>query len=136
MKKNSYKTIILIWVVCLLASCAGSKFISKGSQSLRIYEGSFDGVRYGGTIRVHLFKTHEGVKRFRATVALEPNEPMVPSALFVRGKVTANALEGEFQGNATGTFSGRLSSDGNHLSGTFDLISPDLNDGTWMTQKK
>ena len=134
MKKKSLTIIILIWVSCLLMSCAGSKFIPEGSQSLDVYEGSFDGVRYGGTIRVHLFQTPEGDKLFRASVALEPFGPGVGSALFVRGKMTANSLEGEFQGNASGTLSGQLSSDGHQLTGSFNLT--DLNNGTWQAKNK
>ena len=134
MKKKSLTIIILIWVSCLLMSCAGSKFIPEGSQSLGVYEGTFDGVRYGGTIRIHLFQTPEGDKLFKATVGIEPFEPDVGSALFVRGKMTANSLEGEFQGNASGTLSGQLSSDGNQLTGSFNLT--DLNNGTWQAKKK
>jgi hypothetical protein len=117
-------------------SCAGSKFIPEGSQSLGVYEGSFDGVIYGGTIRIQLFQTSEGDKLFEVTVATEPNERTVPSALFVRGKMTTNSLEGKFQGSASGTLSGRLSSGGSQLSGSFNITSPGLNDGTWQAQKK
>ena len=127
---------IFLGVVCLLISCAGSKFIPEGSQSLGVYEGSFDGVIYGGTIRIQLFQTSEGDKLFEVTVATEPNERTVPSALFVRGKMTTNSLEGKFQGSASGTLSGRLSSGGSQLSGSFNITSPGLNDGTWQAQKK
>jgi hypothetical protein len=92
--------------------------------------------KYGGTIRIQLFQMSEGDKLFEVTVATEPNERTVPSALFVRGKMTANSLEGKFQGNASGTLSGRLSSDGSQLSGFFNITAPGLNDGTWQAQKK
>jgi hypothetical protein len=136
MKKKSLTIIILFWVSCLLMSCAGSKFIPEGSRSLGVYEGSFDGVIYGGTIRIQLFQTSEADKLFEVTVATEPNERTVPAALFVRGKMTANSLEGKFQGNASGTLSGRLSSDGSQLSGSFNITAPGLNDGTWQAHKK
>jgi len=103
-------------------------------QSLGVYEGSFDGVRYGGTIRIHLYQTPEGDKLFRATVIIDPFEPDVGIGLFVRGKMTANLLEGEFQGNASGILSGQLSSDGNQYTGSFNLT--DLNSGTWQAKKK
>lgn len=134
MKKKSLTIIILFWVSCFLMSCAGSKFIPEGSQSLGVYEGSFDGVRYGGTIRIHLYQTPEGDKLFRATVIIDPFEPDVGIGLFVRGKMTANSLEGEFQGNASGILSGQLSSDGNQYTGSFNLT--DLNSGTWQAKKK
>ena len=127
---------IFLGVVCLLISCAGSKFIPEGSQSLGVYEGSFDGVRSGGTIRIHLFQTPEGDKLFRATIVLDSFDRRggESGTLFVHGKITTNSLAGEFQGNASGTLSGQLSSDGNQLTGSFNLT--DLNNGTWKAQKK
>ena len=126
---------ILFWVSCLLMSCAGSKSIPEGSQTLGVYEGSFDGDVYGGTIRIHLFQTSEGDKLFTVTVAVVDAQPSEQEALFVRGKMTANSLKGEFQGNASGTLSGQLSSDGNQLTGSFNLTAPGLNDGTWQAKK-
>ena len=117
-----------------MISCAGANFIPEGSQSLGVYEGSFSSYMYQGSLRVHLFQTPEGDKLFRATVAVEHYERSVGSALFVRGKMTANSLKGEFQGNASGTLSGQLSSGGNQLTGSFNLT--DLNNGTWQAQKK
>lgn len=135
--KKTFLTIIILFGLCgFLTSCTWSKSIPEGSRSLGVYDGPFNGVRYGGTIRVELLQTPEGAKLFRATVSVEPNEISVPKALFVRGEMTGNALQGEFQGSATGTFSGRLSPDGNRLTGAFDIISPGLNNGTWKAQKK
>ena len=135
MRKKYFTIIILLWTCSLLIGCAGSRFIPEGSQILDIYDGSFDGVRYGGTIRVHLFQTSGGDKQFRATISTEPSEPAVPRALFVGGKMAANSLEGEFQGNASGTFNGQLSSDGNQLTGSFNITSPGINEGTWQAKK-
>ncbi|MDH3956000.1 MAG: hypothetical protein OET81_04865 [Desulfobacteraceae bacterium] len=135
MAKKSLTIIILLWVSCLLMSCGGLKSIPEGSRTLGVFEGSFDGVRYGGSIRIHLFQTSEGEKLFRATVSVEPNEPTVPRALFVLGKMTANSLEGEFQGDTSGKLSGQLSPVGKQLSGSFDITSPGLNDGTWQAKK-
>jgi len=135
MTKKFITILILLWVSCLLMSCGGSKSIPEGSHTLGVFKGSFDGVRYGGSIRIHLFQTPEGEKLFRATVSVEPNERTVPAALFVRGKMTANSLEGEFQGNTSGTLSGQLSSDGSQLTGSFNITAPGLNDGTWQAHK-
>ncbi len=127
---------ILFWAGCFLMSCTWSKSIPERSQSLGVYDGPFDGVRYSGTVRVELFQTPDGAKLFRATVAVEPNEVLVPKALFIRGEMTGNTLQGEFQASATGTFNGRLSPDGKQLTGTFEIISPGLNEGTWKARKK
>ena len=136
MKKKSFTIIILFWVICLLTSCAGLNFIPEGSQSLGDYEGSFDGDVYGGTIQIQLFQMPEGDKLFKATVDVKDAQPFEAKALFVRGKMTANSLEGVFQGDASGTLSGQLSSDDNQLTGSFNLTAPGLNDGTWQAKKK
>jgi hypothetical protein len=133
MKKTIF---IFLGVVCLLLSCAGSKFIPEGSRALGVYKGSFDGDRYDGTIQINLFQTSEGDKLFKATVSVGSAEPTVPKTLFVHGKITTNSLAGEFQGNASGTLSGQLSSDGSQLTGSFNIIAPGLNDGTWKAHKK
>jgi hypothetical protein len=135
MIKKSLTITILFWISSLLMSCAGSEFIPEGSQPLGVYEGSFDGDVYGGNIRIHLFQTSEGDKLFTATVAIVDAQPSEQGTLFVRGKMTANSLKGEFQGNASGTLSGQLSSDGNQLTGSFNLTAPGLNDGTWQARK-
>ena len=136
MKKRFWKHALLFWISCFLMGCARLSPIPEGSRSLGVYEGSFDGMRYDGTIRVHLFQTPEGENRFSATVAVEPMEPTEPRALFVLGDMTENALEGTFQGAASGTFGGRRSSDGTRLSGSFNITSPGLNQGTWQARKK
>ena len=133
MKKTIF---IFLGVVCLLVSCAGSKFIPEGSRALGVYKGSFDGDRYDGTIQTSLFQTPEGDKLFKATVSVGSAEPTVPKTLFVHGKITANSLAGEFQGNASGTLSGQLSSDGSQLTGSFNITAPGLNEGTWKAHKK
>ena len=133
MKKTIF---IFLGVVCLLVSCAGSKFIPEGSRALGVYKGSFDGDRYDGTIQINLFQTSEGDKLFKATLSVGSAEPTVPKALFFHGKITENSLAGEFQGNASGTLSGQLSSDGSQLTGSFNITAPGLNDGTWQAHKK
>jgi hypothetical protein len=135
MNKKFLTLIVLFGIASLLMSCAGLQFIPKGSRSLGVYDGYFYGVRYGGSIRIFLYQTPEKEDLFMATIALEPGKRDHPSAFFVRGKMTANSLEGEFQGNATGTLSGRLSPDGNRFTGSINLTAPDLNDGTWQAEK-
>jgi hypothetical protein len=127
---------IFLGVVCLLISCAGSKFIPEGSQSLGVYEGSFSGDMFQGSLRIHLFQTPEGDKLFKANFLRDITDRDVPSAFFVRGKITANSLEGEMQGDFSGTLTGKLSSDGNRLTGSYNVTAMDLDNGTWQAQKK
>ena len=127
---------IFLGVVCLLISCAGSKFIPEGSQPLGVYEGSFSGDMFQGSLRIHLFQTPEGDKLFKANFLRDITDRDVPSAFFVRGKITANSLEGEMQGDFSGTLTGKLSSDGNRLTGSYNVTAMDLDNGTWQAQKK
>ena len=136
MIKKSFAIVILFWVSCLLMSCAGSKFIPEGSQSLGVYEGSFSGDMFQGSLRIHLFQTPEGDKLFKANFLRDITDRDVPSAFFVRGKITANSLEGEMQGDFSGTLTGKLSSDGNRLTGSYNVTAMDLDNGTWQAQKK
>ena len=127
---------IFLGVVCLLISCAGSKFIPEGSQSLGVYEGSFSGNMFQGSLRIHLFQTPEGDKLFKANFFRDITDRDVPSAFFVRGKITANSLEGEMQGDFSGNLNGKLSQDGNRLTGSYNITTPDVDNGTWKAQKR
>jgi hypothetical protein len=136
MKKKFLTILIFIGVACLLISCAGAKFIPEGSQSLGIYEGSFSSDMFQGDLRVHLFKTPEGDKLFEANFHRDTTDPTVLKVFFARGKMTANSLEGEMQGNSSGNLTGKLSQDGNLLTGSYNMTSPGPVNGTWKAQKK
>ena len=136
MKKKSLTILIFIGVVFFLMSSADAKFIPKGSQSLGVYEGSFTGDMYGGSLRIHLFQTPEGEKLFEATLDRDTTDPTVLQTYFARGKMTANSLEGKIQGQGSGALTGQLSSDGNRLTGSFNVTVPDVCNGTWKAQKK
>jgi hypothetical protein len=135
MKKKYLTMIILLGFSCLLMSCAGLEFIPKGSQSLGVYKGSFTGDMWDGTLLIHLYQTPEGNKLFKANFA-GPDDPTRVTNFFVHGKITANLLEGEVQGKSSGTLTGQLSTDGNRLTGSFNVTEPDQNKGTWQAQKK
>jgi hypothetical protein len=136
MKRKSLTILVFLGVACLLISCAGVKFIPEGSQSLGVYEGSFSGDMYGGSLRIHLFQTPEGEKLFEATLDRDTTDPTVLQSYFARGKMTANSLEGKIQGQGSGTLTGQLSSDSSRLTGSFNVTAPDLCNGTWQAQKK
>jgi len=136
MKRKSLTILVFLGVACLLISCAGAKFIPEGSQSLGVYEGSFSGDVMQGSLRIHLFQTPGGDKLFEATLTRDLTVPTETNTFFVRGKVTANSLEGEMQGDSSGSLTGKLSSDGNRLTGSFNLTTPGPDNGTWKAQKK
>ena len=136
MREKSYTRFIILTIVCLLMNCAGLKFIPKGSQSLGIYEGSFNGDVHNGDLRFHLFQTHEGDKLFEANFVRNTQDPTVGRDFFVQGKMEASSLKGEMQGKFDGTLNGKISSDGNRLTGSYNITTPDIDKGTWQAQKK
>jgi len=136
MRKKSYTSFIVLAIVCLLISCAEVKFIPKGSQSLGVYKGSFSGDMWQGDLQIHLFQTPEGDELFEANFLRDTTDPTVRHTFFVRGNMKSNSLEGKMQGDFTGTLTGKLSSDGNRLNGSYSITTPDVDKGTWQAQKK
>ena len=123
--------LILLLGGWLMVSCGTSKFIPEGSQSIGVYEGSFFGHRFSGSIRVHLYQALDGSKLFEGNFEGES----VGVTVFFHGKMTENTLEGEFSA-ASGTISGQFSSDGNQVMGDYSLTSPSTDTGTWKAKKK
>ena len=136
MREKSYTSFIILIIVCLLISCAELRFIPEGSQSMGVYEGSFDGNVYNGDLLFHLFQTPEGDKLFEANFVRNTQDPTVGPDFFVRGKMEASSLKGEMQGEFNGTLTGKISSDGNRLTGSYNITTPDVDKGTWQAQKK
>ena len=118
----------------MLISCADLKNVPEGSQSLGVFEGTFGGKLHDGTVRIELFQTPQGGKMFEGNFTGGD----VQVTVFVRGTMTANKLEGEFEAPVDGTLTGQLSSDGNQLSGSFTMESPEVqpDSGTWKAMKK
>ena len=136
MREKSYTRFIILPIVCLLISCAELRFIPEGSQSMGVYEGSFNGNVYNGDLLFHLFQTPEGDKLFEANFVRNTKDPSVGRDFFVRGKMGASSLKGEMQGEFNGTLNGKISSDGNRLTGSYTITTPDVDKGTWQAQKK
>ena len=133
MKRKCLILLVLLGVSGLLISCANLKNVPEGSQSLGVFEGSFEGKLHDGTLRIELFQTPQGGKMFGGNFTGEG----VQVTAFVRGKMTANKLEGEFRAPVNGTLTGQLSAAGNQLSGSFTMQSPMHPDsGTWKAIKK
>ena len=131
MKRKILIPLILLVGCWLMVSCGSSKFIPEGSQSIGVYEGSFFGDRFSGSIRVHLYQARDGSKRFEGNFEGES----LDAAVFFRGKMAGNTLDGEFSA-ASGTITGQLSSDGNQVTGDYNLTSPSTDTGNWKAKKK
>jgi hypothetical protein len=105
---------------------AGAGYIPEGPQSLGVYEGSFSGDRYGGSVRIHLYQTPQGTQLFEGDFKGDTLEV----SLYIRAKIADSNLEGTFQGIASRKVTGQISSDGNALSGSYDLEIPGPDNGT------
>jgi hypothetical protein len=130
MKRKILIILILLVGGWLVVSCGTSKFIPEGSQSLGIYEGSFLGQRFSGSIRVHLYQAPDGTKLFEGNFEGES----LDVAVYFRGKMVGTTMEGEFSA-ASGTISGKISSGGNQIMGDYRLTSPSTDNGTWKAKK-
>jgi hypothetical protein len=131
MKRNILIILIVLVGGWLMASCGTSKFIPEGSQSMGVYEGSFSGNRYSGSIRVHLYQAPDSTKLFEGSFEGESMDVTV----YFRGKMVGNTMDGEFSA-ASGTITGQFSSDGNQIMGDYSLTSPGTDTGTWKAKKK
>ena len=131
MKRKILIILILLVGGWLMVSCGTSKFIPEGSQSMGVYEGSFSGHRYIGSIRVHLYQALDGTKLFEGSFEGESLDVTV----YFRGKMVGNTMDGEFSA-ASGTITGQFSSDGNQIMGDYSLTSPGTDTGTWKAKKK
>ena len=134
MKKECLILLALLGASGLLISCADLKNVPEGSQSLGVFEGSFEGKLNEGTIRIELFKMPQGGKMFTGNLT----GGNVQATVFVRGTITANKLEGKFRAPVNGTLTGQLSAAGNQLSGSFTMESSRMHpdSGTWKAIKK
>ena len=134
MKRRSVTLIVLLSLFALLANCGAARYIPEGSQSLGVFEGSFNGKLHDGFVRIELFQTSQGSKLFEGNF----KGGDVQLVAFVHGTMTVNTLEGPFEEPYDGTLNGQLSSDGGQLSGSFEFESPEVqsDSGTWKAVKK
>ncbi len=134
MKRKSLIILVLLAVCGLLISCADLRNVPEGSQSLGVFEGSFDGQFDDGSVHIELFQAPQGSKFFECS--FQGGDVQVTA--FARGTMTANTLEGKFEGIFDGTLNGQLSTDGNQLSGSYKIESPEVtpDSGTWKAMKK
>ena len=73
MKKTLIFSCILLGFGLLLVNYGSAGYIPEGSQSLGVYEGSFSGDRYGGSVRIHLYQSPQGTQLFEGDFANPDN---------------------------------------------------------------
>lgn len=133
--RNLFIIIFIFFVAAAIwYGCTTPKFIPEGSQSLGVYEGRMQGKRLIGDLRVQLHQTPEGQTLFMGSFS--NGIGMRTGTLFMRGELSGNTLSGTFQGEATGSIEGQVSTDSSQLNGTYTLTRPELDRGTWKTVLK
>jgi len=132
MKKIQVIGLILILATSTLIGCASSEYIPKGSSKTGTLEGSFFGTRFTGSCRIDIFELQDGTRRFEGNFSGEDMEV----AVFLRGTVAGNQLEGQLQAPADGNISGSLSADGNQIKGNYTMTSPSTDNGTWQATRR
>jgi hypothetical protein len=123
---------ILVPVTSALIGCASSEYIPKGSTKIGTLEGSFSGTRFMGSCRIDIFELQDGTRRFEGSFRREDMD----AAVFLRGTLAGNQLDGQLQAPADGSISGSLSADGSQIKGNYSMTSPSTDNGTWKAMKK
>ena len=122
----------LILLASTLVGCASSEYVPQGSTKIASFEGTFSGTRYDGNCRIDLFELADGTQRFEGNFM---GEEMV--TVFLRGNVIGNQITGAFEAPADGNLSGTRTADGSQINGTYQLTTPNTDNGRWQaTQKK
>ena len=129
MKKNIWLLMVVSCAAGLAFGCAAMTGVPQGSVLLGTYDGSFNGAFNEGSIEIKLYQTPDGRKPFFGNLEEDA------SFLNFRGEMTEDELQGQILLPSEGTISGKLSSDGKSLSGTYKLTLPPFDHGTWQARK-
>jgi hypothetical protein len=132
MKKRIYLLMLVSSAACAMFGCASTLVtgVPQGSVLVGVYEGTFNGVYNEGTVEVKLYRSPDGSQPFFGNFDEEG------SYLNFRGEMKENDLQGQILLPLEGTISGKLSSDGELLSGKYKFTVPPFDHGTWQTRKR
>jgi hypothetical protein len=132
MKKYLWMLMLVSHAACVVVGCASATItgVPEGSVLTGVYEGTFDGAFNEGSVKVKLYRSPDGGKPFFGNFGEEG------SYLNFRGEMQADELQGQILLPLEGTISGKLSSDGDSLSGTYKFTLPPFDHGTWNAHKQ
>jgi hypothetical protein len=131
MKKNLWLLMLALSTACAAFGCASATItgVPEGSVLVAVYEGTFNGTANEGSVEVKLYRSPDGSQPFFGNFDEEG------SYLNFRGEMKADELQGQILLPLQGTISGKLSADGEALSGTYKFTIPPFDHGTWQAQK-
>ena len=132
MKNRFWLLVMMASVACLAFGCAGMTVtgVPEGSVLTGVYEGTFNGTANEGSIEVKLYESPDGSKLFFGSLGESG------AYLNFRGEIKGSELQGQILLPSEGNVAGKLSSDGDTLSGTYKFTLPPFDHGTWQAQKQ
>jgi hypothetical protein len=129
MKKN-IRLLLVLTITCAAFGCAAMTGVHQDSVLIGVFEGTFTGADNEGSIEVKLYRSPDGSNPCFGNFGEEG------SYLNFRGEMKADELQGEILLPLEGTISGKLSSGGEALSGTYKFTVPPFDHGTWNARKQ
>jgi len=132
MKKNIWLLMFVSSVACLAFGCAEMTVtgVPQGSVLNGVYEGTFNGAFNEGAVEVKLYRSPDGSQPFFGNFGEEGEY------LNFKGEMHQGELQGQILLPLEGTISGKLSPDGESLSGDYKFTIPPFDHGTWQAQKQ
>jgi len=127
------------WLMMLLSSAAWAAFgcsstmmtgVPQGSVLVGVYNGTFNGDFNQGSVEVKLYRSPDGSRRFFGHFDEDG------SYLNFKGEMNEDELAGQILLPLEGTIVGKLSADGEALSGTYKFTLPPFDHGTWQARKQ
>jgi hypothetical protein len=124
--------VIIVVATMALSGCAALSGVPEGSVLVGVYEGSFTGKYFWGTIQVKVYEAPGGLRPAAGWIEQEAEPGAV---LNFKGAMTGSRFEGQFS-VASGNISGDLSADGAVLTGVYNFTDWPFDHGTWNARKK
>jgi hypothetical protein len=124
MKKNLWQAMLAASVACVVFGCASMTGVPKGSVLTGVYRGTFKGAYNEGSVELRLYQARDGSRTLNGHFGQEG------SYLNFEGTMQAGDLQGQILLPVEGTIAGKLSPDGESLSGDYKFTVPPLDLGT------
>jgi hypothetical protein len=132
MKNRFWLLVLTTGFACAMFGCASSLVtgVPEGSALTGVYEGTFNGTGNEGTVQVKVYRSPDGSRLFFGMFDEDG------AFLHFKGGISENDLQGQILLPSEGTIDGKISSDGESLSGTYKFSLPPFNHGTWQASKQ
>ena len=124
--------VIIMGAALALSGCAALSGVPEGSVLVGVYEGSFTGKFFWGTIQVKVYEASGGLRPVFGWVEQEAESGAYQN---FQGAMKGSRFEGQFT-IANGSISGELSADGGLLTGAYNFTDWPFDHGTWNAKKK